>query len=252
MYPVAFHIDSLVVYWYGVMLMLAYVAGELLVLWLARREGMELDRVLLWMVFLLLGGIVGARLAGLARDSLTGGQIASPLAREGFVSYGAPVGVLVAGWVYARVARLSLWKLLDLAAPSVALGFAITRIGCFLNGCCYGRPTNLPWGVTFPAISPAGLAFANTPLHPAQIYASLGNLVLFGGLLALRRQRRFEGFLFLWWVVLYAVLRFVLEFARADPRVALGLTAAQLANLVMGPVALALLWARGRRKRVEN
>jgi phosphatidylglycerol:prolipoprotein diacylglycerol transferase len=252
MYPVAFHIGSLVVYWYGVTLVLAYVAGELLVLWLARREGMDLDRVLLWMVFLLLGGIVGARLAGLMRDSLARGLIASPLAREGFVSYGAPVGVLVAGWVYARVARLSLWKLLDLAAPSVALGFAITRIGCFLNGCCYGRPTNLPWGVSFPASSPAGLAFANTPLHPAQIYASLGNLVLFGGLLALRRRRRFEGFLFLWWVVLYAVLRFVLEFARADPRVALGLTAAQLANLVMGPIALALLWARGRRKRMEN
>jgi phosphatidylglycerol:prolipoprotein diacylglycerol transferase len=252
MYPVAFHIGSLVVYWYGVALVLAYVAGELLVLWLARREGMDLDRVLLWMVFLLLGGIVGARLAGLVRDSLARGLIASPLAREGFVSYGAPAGVLVAGWVYARVVRLSLWKLLDLAAPSVALGFAITRIGCFLNGCCYGRPTNLPWGVSFPASSPAGLAFGDTPLHPAQIYASLGNLVLFGGLLALRRRRRFEGSLFLWWVVLYAVLRFVLEFARADPRVALGLTAAQLANLVMGPVALALLWVMGRRKRAEN
>jgi prolipoprotein diacylglyceryltransferase len=65
MYPVAFHIGSPVVYWYGVALVLAYVAGELLVLWLARREGMDLDRVLLWMVFLLLGGIVGARLAGL-------------------------------------------------------------------------------------------------------------------------------------------------------------------------------------------
>ena len=252
MYPVAFRIGSLVVYWYGVMLVLAYLAGELLVLWLARREQVELDRVLFWMVSLLLGGIVGARLAGLVRDSLTGGQIASPLVREGFVSYGAPVGVLVAGWVYARVARLSLWRLLDLAAPSVALGFAITRIGCFLNGCCYGRPTGLPWGVRFPASSPAGLAFGDTPLHPAQIYASLGNLALLGVLLALHRRRRFEGFTFLWWVVLYAVLRFLLEFARAGPRVALGLTTAQLANLVIGPAALAVLWAKGRSKRVEN
>jgi phosphatidylglycerol:prolipoprotein diacylglycerol transferase len=92
------------------------------------------------------------------------------------------------------------------------------------------------------------MAFGPIPLHPAQLYASAGNLALFVALLASRKRRRFEGFLFLSWAALYALLRFVLECFRADPRVALGLTPAQLANLVIGPAALALLWARGRKK----
>lgn len=248
MYPVAFHIGSQVVYWYGVMIVLACVTGELLLLWFTWREGIALDTALLWIIFLLVGGGAGARLGGLIRDSLVSPPIVNPLAHKGLVSYGAFVGIVVTGWVCVLVTRLSLWKLLDLVIPSVALGFAITRIGCFLSGCCYGRPTNLPWGVTFPPFSPAGLAFGQTPLHPAQLYSSLGNLVLFVALLALRRRQRFDGFLFLSWAALYAVLRFVLEIFRADPRVALGLTMAQLANLVIAPLALALLWVRGRGK----
>jgi phosphatidylglycerol:prolipoprotein diacylglycerol transferase len=247
MYPIAFHIGSHVVYWYGVMIVLACVAGELLLVWFAWQEGIPLETTLLWIIFLLVGGGVGARLGGLLRDSLLGPPIANPLTHRGLVSYGAFVGIVATGWVYVHVARLSLWKLLDLAAPSVALGFAIARVGCFLSGCCYGRPTNLPWGVVFPPSSPAGMAFGPIPLHPAQLYSSVGNLALFVALLALRRRQRFEGFLFLSWAALYALLRFVLECFRADPQVALGLTPAQLANLVIGPAALALLWARGRK-----
>ncbi len=252
MYPVAFHIGSHVVYWYGVMIVLACVAGELLLLWFAWREGIAWDMALLWTILLLVGGRAGAHLGGLVRDSLLGGSIVNPLAHKGQVSYGVFVGIVAAGWICARLMRLSLWKLLDLAAPSVALGFAITRIGCFLTGCCYGRPTNLPWGVVFPPFSPAWLAFGDTPVHPVQLYSSLGNLVLFAALLALRRRQRFDGFLFLSWAALYAVLRFVLEMFRADPRVALGLTAAQLANLVIAPLALALLWVKGRGRGAEN
>ena len=249
MYPVAFHIGPRVVYWYGVMIVLACVMGELLLLWFARRERIAWDAALLWILFLLVGGGAGAQLGGLIRDSLVSPLMVSPLAHGGQVSYGAFVGIVVAGSVSLRVTRSSLWQLLDLVAPSVALGFAITRIGCFLSGCCYGRPTSLPWGVTFPPLSPAGMAFGQSPLHPVQLYSSLGNLALFAALLALRRRPRFKGFLFLSWAALYAVLRFVLECFRADPRVALGLTAAQLANLVIGPLALGLLWVKGRGKR---
>lgn len=253
MYPIAFHIGAWVVYWYSVMLVLACVTGELLLIWFARRVGIALDMALLCIIFLFLGGGGGARLGGLIRDSLLfKGLAVNPLTHKGLVSYGALVGVLGAGWAYARVARLSLWKLLDLAAPAVALGFGITRIGCFLSGCCFGLPTSLPWGVVFPPSSPAGMTFGRMPLHPVQLYSSLGNLVLFGALLALRRRQRFDGFLFLSWAALYAALRFVLELFRADPRVVLGLTAAQLANLVIGPAALALLWVKSRKRRAGN
>lgn len=249
MHPVAFRIGSHIVYWYGVLVMLACVAGELLLLWRAKREGVAFDMALLWIILLLLGGGGGAWLAGVIRGVLSGGTINSPAVRSGMVSYGAPVGVLLVGLLYARVAGLSLWKQLDLVVPSIALGFAITRVGCFLSGCCYGNPTTLPWGVVFPSFSPAGMAFGRTPLHPVQLYSSLGNWALFVGLLALQRRQRFEGFLCLSWVALYAGLRFVLELFRAEPRMALGLTAAQWVNLVIGPLALVLLLIKGRGAR---
>jgi phosphatidylglycerol:prolipoprotein diacylglycerol transferase len=95
------------------------------------------------------------------------------------------------------------------------------------------------------------MAFGETPVHPTQLYASLGNLALFIVLLILRRRKRFDGFLFLSFIAMYVGLRFVLEVFRADPKLALGLTAGQLANLVIGPLAVVLLWVKGRRRQAS-
>jgi len=250
-HPIAFEIFGHVFYWYGVLIMIGSVIGELLLVWFAWRDGIPLDVALTWILLLLLGGGAGAWLGGLARGALAGHASAGSLGHQGQFAHTAFVGIAIAAFVGTRLTGLSLWKLLDLAAPSVALGFAIARIGCFMSGCCYGRPTDLPWGVTFPPFSPPWMAFGETPVHPTQLYASLGNLMLFVALLVLRRRERFDGFLFLSFIPMYVVLRFVLEVFRADPELALGLTAGQLANLVIGPLALLALWVKGRRQRAN-
>jgi phosphatidylglycerol:prolipoprotein diacylglycerol transferase len=141
----------------------------------------------------------------------------------------------------------------DLIAPQIALGYAITRVGCFLNGCCYGEATSLPWGVEFPPGSGAGryigeLSFAaffsGQPdtvirLHPVQLYAVAVNLVIFVVLLLAWRRRRFDGQIFWGYLILYAVYRFAMEFLRGDNQpFALGLTIAQIMSVTLFGCAL--------------
>ena len=247
-----FFIGSVEIPWYSFMLGLACLLGELLLLWLAKREEIKWDVMLFLALAFLVGGLLGARLAGQIRDSLILGKFVNPAEQKGLVSYGAFLGILIMGWIFARVEQISFWKLLDLVSPPAALGFSISRVGCFLNGCCFGRPTDLPWGVVYPQFSHPWQAYGSVPLHPAQLYAAIGNLILFGILLVLWGRNRFDGFIFLSWGVMYSVLRFVLEIFRADPRIILGLTAAQLGNLVILPVLLVLFWFKGKHAQSQQ
>ena len=126
---------------------------------------------------------------------------------------------------------LSFWKCADLLAPSVAIGYAITRIGCFLNGCCYGAPTSLPWGVRFHEHG-----FLTPPSHPTQLYATAANLLIFFLLTRLERLKRAPGFIFVSYLGLYSIYRFLIEFLRKgySAQVSLfGLTQAQVASIVI-------------------
>jgi phosphatidylglycerol:prolipoprotein diacylglycerol transferase len=115
----------------------------------------------------------------------------------------------------ARRLHLPMWTVADALAPSVALGTMFGRVGCFLNGCCYGRPTKLPWGVVYPPDSFPGLEFGDTPIHPAQLYFAIGGLLLFLILWGLRRHVRTPGVLFWVFVILFGAMRFFLDFTRA-------------------------------------
>jgi len=154
----------------------------------------------------------------------------------------------------------------DLIAPQIALGYAITRVGCFLNGCCYGTPTTLPWGVAFPPESGAGqyitkLAFAalfsgqpvgEIRLHPVQLYAVIANLVIFAILLVAWRARRFDGQIFWGYLVLYPLYRFPIEFLRGDnDPLFLGLTVAQIMSIVLFACAL-VAWLNLRARGVYH
>jgi phosphatidylglycerol:prolipoprotein diacylglycerol transferase len=103
----------------------------------------------------------------------------------------------------------------DIMAPSLALGLFLTRIGCFLNGCCYGKPTDLPWGVTFPPEAFGGRLFGETPLHPAQLYSSLAGLLILLLLLLYDRRPRAEGQVFSLYLILAGLARFLLDFVRS-------------------------------------
>ena len=108
--------------------------------------------------------------------------------------------------------RLPLAKLVDVFAPSVALGHVFGRLGCFFNGCCYGKACALPWAVNFPLPH----VMHGIPVHPTQLYEAFGNLVIFAGLTAFYRHKRFDGQIWWLYVLSYGALRFLVEFFRGD------------------------------------
>jgi phosphatidylglycerol:prolipoprotein diacylglycerol transferase len=133
----------------------------------------------------------------------------------GLTLYGGVVAGTLAGLVTARRLGLPMWIVADALTPSVAIGTAFGRIGCFLNGCCYGRPTTLPWGVRFPDELFAGLEFGNAKLHPSQLYFVFSGLFLFSLTSSLRSKLRVPGHLFWLFILLFALIRIPLDLTRA-------------------------------------
>jgi len=209
--PILFHVGPLAVHSYGVMLMLGFLAGLALSRRQARRVGLSPDVALDLGVWILLASIVLARLLYVGLNWRE--YFAHPLDilgvwREGGLSYfGGLLGGILAGLIYTRRTHLPFWLLGDVFAPGIALGYAITRVGCFLNGCCYGTPTSLPWGVVFPGIT-------TLPSHPTQLYSAAGSLLLTGLLLWLHPRLKAQGQLFAAYLMLYGVLRGIVEIFR--------------------------------------
>jgi phosphatidylglycerol:prolipoprotein diacylglycerol transferase len=172
-------------------------------------------------VYVLIAGLLGAKLLLLVVEwpyySRHPGELLS-LFQSGGVFYGGLLAALPVAWWYARRHSLPGWATADVLAPAVALGQAVGRLGCFAAGCCYGRPTSVPWAVTFR--DPYAGRTVGTPLdvalHATQLYESMAALALFGFLLWLSRRRRFPGQVALAYIGLYAGARFVIEFFRGD------------------------------------
>ncbi len=130
----------------------------------------------------------------------------------GLVYYGGFIGAAVATIFYLRWRNLPIWKFGDAIAPSIPVGYVLGRIGCLMNGCCYGKACDLPWAIRFPSAHDTGGA----PVHPAQIYDALLSAVLWGILEWLYRRKRFDGEVFASYLIGYAICRFIVEFFRGD------------------------------------
>jgi len=201
------------------MVALGFLAG----LWTASRRGLgagiAADRILDLGPWLIIGTILGARtlyVVSYWREEFAGEPITEVFKvwRGGLVFYGGLIGASLGCVLYVRLKNLPLWKVADTVAPSIALGNVFGRIGCLMNGCCYGRECHLPWAITFPPGSrpaPPGV-----PLHPTQIYDSLLNLGLYLGLAWLYRCKKFDGQVFAAYLVGYALFRSVVEVFRGD------------------------------------
>lgn len=229
MYPVLFEIplfglfghDSFPVYGYGVMVALGFLAGTWFVQREAKREGEDPAKALDLIFYILIAAILGSRVLFIftTDPSLFWKD---PLAlfkiwEGGLVFYGGFIAsVLVSLW-YLRRHHLPAWKFCDFFAPAVALGHAVGREGCFLAGCCYGRPllTEAWYAVVFPA-DPASLAPVGIPLYPTQLLESGGEFLIFLGLWWGLRHKKFDGQIFSVYLMLYALLRFLIEFLRGD------------------------------------
>ncbi|OQC08037.1 MAG: Prolipoprotein diacylglyceryl transferase [Candidatus Hydrogenedentes bacterium ADurb.Bin101] len=205
-------------------------------------------------VWAFLGAVLGARLFYLVQFNQPLCQVFQ-LTGSGLVFYGGFAGGLVAVLLYARIFAVPILPLLDLAAPFVALGEAITRIGCLCNGCCWGAPTRLPWGIHFPRYSFAWRQHVNEgriwadashslPVHPTQLYMTLGLLILFVALLLLLRQKGMWGGPLCGYLIGYGVLRGIVEMFRGDSaHDLLGMTVSQVISigLVIFGVTLLIL-----------
>jgi len=239
LHRVLFHIGPLTIYSYGVFLAIGFAVAGLLALYRFKQQYKDPYIILDLLLAAVVGGVIGARLLYVIGNP---SQIKSwsdifNIGRGGLVFYGGLVVGLILALLVGRWRHLRFWTTMDLAGLCVPLALAIGRIGCFLNGCCYGKPTSLPWGVTFPG--------THIPVHPTQIYELLLDLILFGLLWWKKDSFEREGTVFWLFALGYAAIRFTIEFFRAHEAANAGL-AFQMASLALFAVAGTVLLLRYR------
>jgi len=249
MHPILFEIGNWPVYSYGVLLAAAYLAGLQLAVMRARRAGVDPARIMDLGIYLIIAALIGAKLMLVVVDfnyfRAQPRELLS-LVRAGGVFYGGLLAAFAVGlWLVGRY-RLPVWTTADLIAPGIALGHVVGRLGCLLAGCCYGRPTDVSWAITFTddvATRNVGTPL-NYPLHPTQIYdAGAELLILIVLLITERRGRPFAGRTFWLYMLLYAISRYVIELYRGDERgIVFGLSTSQFVSVVLVPASIYMLW----------
>lgn len=257
MHPVLFNIAGWPVYSYGVLLAAAYLAGLQMAVIRARRAGLDAAKVMDFGIYLIIAALVGAKLMLVVVDFSYFRQNPRELlslARAGGVFYGGLIAAVAVGLLLVRKYKLEIWATGDLMAPGIALGHVIGRIGCLLAGCCYGRPTLVPWAITF--TDPAAAVNVGTPLaiplHPTQLYDAGAELLILGFLLITERKgHKFAGRTFFSYLTLYGISRFIIEFYRGDDRGMLFnvLSTSQVVSAAIIPISLFMLWRLRARAR---
>jgi len=224
MHPELFKIGSFAVKAYGLTLAVSFFLGTMLAVRRARKSGLNPLQMLDLCFIVMVAAIIGSRLFYVVYhfDEFKGHliDIINPFQRSGEVGIaglsmmGGLVLAIAAALAYFIIKKINPWPLLDALAPSFFLGKAVTRIGCFLNGCCFGHPTHCGCGVVFPADSMAGWTFPDTPLWPTQLMSSAAGLIMFVALLVLEKRKRYDGFTFWNGLTMYSVWRFTIDFFR--------------------------------------
>jgi len=241
-------LGPITVYTYGVLLAAAYLLGLKLAMVRAQARNLDHTRVLDLGIYIIISALLGAKLLLLVTDWRTftssPGELLT-LVRSGGVFYGGLIVAVAVSLWYIRRVGLPLWTTCDVFAPGIALGHVIGRLGCLFAGCCYGKPTDLPWGITFTdpfAAANVGTPL-NRPLHPTQLYEAGAEALILIILLATEsRGRRFAGRTFWLYMLLYAISRFIVEIFRGDPRGNVGIfSTSQFISVLLAPLAIAML-----------
>lgn len=242
---------------YGFLLAVSFLLGMVLSVRRGERRAVP-PAVIYDLVFLVLvSSLVGVRLAYVLTHA---SKFHSPLEviavwDGGLTLYGGIVLASVAVWWFCRRKRLAFLPIADILAPGVVLGIGITRLGCLLAGCCYGKPCDLPWAVHYPAGTEPAIVFGGAALHPSPLYGSAAGFLIFGILLLWERRPAAAGTTFARFLLLYGLARFLEDFTRyytADQRLLLGWTNNQWLSLVLVAAGAALLLRRGGdRPRIE-
>ena len=272
--PNELFVGAVNVYAYGFMLTIAFIVGTIITVYAAKRERVDSEIILDLIFSIIIGALIGARIMYVVlkldefltyETTMIGDQeqlkfLLMPTLRKigaihqgGLSVHGGVIGAMLLSAAYTKIKHLNYWKLADLFAPALALGTAIGRIGCYLNGCCYGVTCKNPdawYAISFPLNSHTGVT--PEPRHAAQLYMMALNLIIFFILRGMYKDRKFDGHVFLMWIALYSIARFFQEFFRFEVSsdVLFGtITVAQLASVILAVVAFVII--AEVKKRIE-
>lgn len=211
MHRIAFSIYGFNVYWYGLMMVTAYIICMLVIRRTRHYENIDMDTAIDSTIYAIIGGVIGSRLAYVLLN--LNYYLKHPLVivnvREGGLSWhGAMIGALISIYILSRVKKISYGKLIDFISVNSTIALAVGRWGCFLNGCCYGSECNVPWAVEFKDAGIAGLR------HPTQLYESFMLIISFFILLYWWKRKKFDGEMTFALFGIYGIIRFIVEIFR--------------------------------------
>jgi len=250
LYPILLKFGPFTIYTYGLMVAIGCLVGFFYVRRAARREGFDTDKIISLFLWVLASGFVGGRILYIFVEwqRFVNEPLRTIFGRGGFVFYGGFILAFGVGIWQIRRMGLNIWKTADVFAPGVAIAYAIGRIGCFLNGCCYGRPIESWLGVSFPPESLAGSV--GKPLIPVQLFSSLSLFIIFAILILLKGYKKFDGQIFWFYVLLYGLTRSIIEIFRGDPRGHIWVfSTSQFLGIIFAILALVMLGRLGRAKK---
>jgi phosphatidylglycerol:prolipoprotein diacylglycerol transferase len=246
---IAFTIGPITVGWYGILVALAVIT---LIVWalvaVKKDPRISSDLVISAALVGIPSGVIISRLLHVI--DLWDYYMANPgkiIGGEGLSIWGAVLGTALGIWIFSLISKkFSFGHLADVISPGIILAQAIGRVGCTINGCCYGKETDLPWAIVY--TNPNTHGPLNTPVHPTQIYEIIYNLIVFGVLLLLRKRLKPDGSLFLVYLILYSVWRLGIDFIRDGTPFLFGLHEAQVVSIIVLLITVPLLIIRMRRE----
>ncbi len=269
MHPIFIQIGDFSIRWFGVMMATGFLVAFFNMNYQAKREGIKEQIISDMLIWILVGGLVGARIAYVIANWSTEFS-EHPLSmfalqNGGLIYYGGLIGGILSSFIYVNIKKQPALPIADVAATSLPIGQAFGRVGCFLNGCCYGKVTELPIGVEYPVNSSPWIeqvhhklidssSHCTLSMHPVQLYEAFFSIVIFLVLVFILRRQKFSGITASCYLMLYGLLRFVMEFFRGDERQKISnINTAQLISLliVAGGVVLFLysLWYSKKKEK---
>jgi phosphatidylglycerol---prolipoprotein diacylglyceryl transferase len=238
--PAIIHVGHFSLQWYGVGIAAAVTAGFFIALREARRKGIAQDEIYSMGTWVIIAGIIGARLLHVIDKAdyyMANPGVILAIQGGGLAIFGAIIGGALAAVIYVQRRLLPLGKIADIVAPALILGQAIGRIGCTINGDAVGVPTDLPWGFVY--INPGAMApSVGQAYQPTQVYEMAADLLIFGLLWLMRGRIKVDGLLFLLYLSLYSVAKFTISFWRQEAIFLFGLQEAQV--VALGALAFAV------------
>lgn len=220
MKSILFHLGPLTIYSYGAVLVMAFVMALVILMKRGPKAGIEKQIIYDIGISAIVGGLFGARVAyvGFHWSEFSGNLLEIWMIHKGGLAfYGSFIGGVITLLIFLKYKKIPFLKVADVMIPAVALGHGIGRLGCLMNGCCYGKLTTCIFGITFPAGSLPAIHYGvNHIIHPTQVYESFLLVILFFVLLWIDRHKKFEGQTFVSYVLIYPAIRFCMEYFRGD------------------------------------